>query len=270
MITMVRSNMASFREIRFEPGFNVVLADRTKESTKTDSRNGLGKTTLMDIIHFCLGSGTRKNRGLMVPALKGWSFTLDLNISGREITVTRSTDDHNRIIVDGDVGELAQHRRRLDGTVSLRSREWNSVLGDLLFGLDLIEPLSKYRPTFRSLFSYFVRPRDGFSSPFSHHRSQKEWDKQVHNAFLLDLMWEQAGRLQELKDEDNLLDAIKRGANEGLLERLVGSVGNLVAERTRLGSQIERQYELLTSFRVHDRYDEIERRQINSLRPSSF
>ena len=64
MITKVRSNMPSFREISFEPGFNVVLADRTKEATKTDSRNGLGKITLLDIIHFCLGSGTRKNQGL--------------------------------------------------------------------------------------------------------------------------------------------------------------------------------------------------------------
>ena len=258
MITMVRSNMDSFREIHFEPGFNVVLADRTKESTKTDSRNGLGKTTLLDIIHFCLGSRPSRNKGLMVPALKGWSFTLDLNISGREITVTRSTDDHNRIIVDGDVKELAQQHGRLDGTLSLRTHEWNSVLGDLLFGLDMKEPLSKYRPTFRSLISYFVRPRDGFSSPFTHRGSQREWDKQVHNAFLLHLMWERAGQLQELKDEDNLLDAIRRGANEGLLERLVGSVANLEAERTRLESQIQRQYEILASFQVHPRYYEIE------------
>ena len=55
MIIAVRSNMPSFNEIELKPGFNVVLADRTKESTKRDSRNGLGKTTLVEIIHFCLG-----------------------------------------------------------------------------------------------------------------------------------------------------------------------------------------------------------------------
>ena len=62
MITAVRCNMSSFRDIEFTPGFNVVLADRTKESEDRDSRNGLGKTTLIEIIHFCLGSRTRKGK----------------------------------------------------------------------------------------------------------------------------------------------------------------------------------------------------------------
>lgn len=258
MITKVRSNMPSFREISFEPGFNVVLADRTKESTKTDSRNGLGKSTLLDIIHFCLGSGTRKNQGLRAPALEGWSFTLDLNISDRVLVVTRSTDNHNQILVEGDVEDLAPQVGNIGGALSLRAAEWNTILGKLLFGLDVETTSVKYRPKFRSLFSYFVRGRDGYSSPFSHHRNQLEWDKQVHNAFLIGLAWERAGQLQELKDEDNLLNALRRGANEGLLERLVGSVGNLEAERARLDSRIQRQHELLSSFRVHPSYREIE------------
>ena len=47
MILSVRSNMPSFKAVEFTPGFNVILADRTKESTRGDSRNGLGKTTLL-------------------------------------------------------------------------------------------------------------------------------------------------------------------------------------------------------------------------------
>ena len=74
MIHAVKSNMPSFNEVRLEPGFNVVLADRTKESTKRDSRNGLGKTTLIEIIHFCLGAQARKNRGLLVAPFEGVEF----------------------------------------------------------------------------------------------------------------------------------------------------------------------------------------------------
>mgnify|MGYP006310457889 CR=1 FL=1 len=55
MIYSVKSDKPSFRTIEFQPGFNVVLAERTKESTIKDSRNGLGKSTLIEIIHFCLG-----------------------------------------------------------------------------------------------------------------------------------------------------------------------------------------------------------------------
>ena len=84
MIHAVRSNMPSFKEVEFQPGFNVVRADRTKESNERDSRNGLGKTTLIEIIHFCLGAQPRRNRGVMVSPLKGWTFTLEMTVNGRE------------------------------------------------------------------------------------------------------------------------------------------------------------------------------------------
>ena len=57
MIHAVRANKSSFHAVEFDAGFNVVLADRAKESTRKDFRNGLGKTTLLEIIHFCLGAG---------------------------------------------------------------------------------------------------------------------------------------------------------------------------------------------------------------------
>jgi uncharacterized protein YydD (DUF2326 family) len=55
-ILRVRADQPTFRDVTFTSGFNVVLAERTKESTKKDSRNGLGKSTLIEIISFCLGS----------------------------------------------------------------------------------------------------------------------------------------------------------------------------------------------------------------------
>ena len=59
MIYSVRCDKPSFKSIKFNPGFNVILAERTKESTIKDSRNGLGKSTLIEIIHFCLGAKKR-------------------------------------------------------------------------------------------------------------------------------------------------------------------------------------------------------------------
>ena len=169
MILSVRSNMPSFKAVEFTPGFNVILADRTKESTRGDSRNGLGKTTLFEIVHFCLGAGTRRNRGLLVAPLKGWTFTLELQIEDRSLAVTRSTDQPNRVQLQGDVDDLTDvGERQLDG-LAVRIPDWNAFLGEQLFGLSLEEPPPKYQPTFRSLFSYLVRrDRDAFSSPFIH------------------------------------------------------------------------------------------------------
>ena len=259
MILSVRSNMPSFKAVEFTPGFNVILADRTKESTRGDSRNGLGKTTLFEIVHFCLGAGTRRNRGLLVAPLKGWTFTLELQIEDRSLAVTRSTDQPNRVQLQGDVDDLTDvGERQLDG-LAVRIPDWNAFLGEQLFGLSLEEPPPKYQPTFRSLFSYLVRrDRDAFSSPFIHYRVQREWDKQVNNAFLLDLAWQHAGELQQLKDNENALNELRRAARDGLLQGLIGNLGNLEAERTRLDSEISQQSETLQSFRVHAQHAEIE------------
>ena len=259
MILSVRSNMPSFKAVEFTPGFNVILADRTKESTRGDSRNGLGKTTLFEIVHFCLGAGTRRNRGLLVAPLKGWTFTLELQIEDRSLAVTRSTDQPNRVQLQGDVDDLTDvGERQLDG-LAVRIPDWNAFLGEQLFGLSLEEPPPKYQPTFRSLFSYLVRrDRDAFSSPFIHYRVQREWDKQVNNAFLLDLAWQHAGELQQLKDNESALNELRRAARDGLLQGLIGNLGNLEAERTRLDSEISQQSETLQSFRVHAQHAEIE------------
>ena len=259
MIVAVRCNMPSFRAVEFDQGFNVVLADRTKESISTDSRNGLGKTTLIEIIHFCLGSHTRGNQGLVATHLKGWSFSLEMRIDGREFIVTRSIDNPSRVTLDGDIRDLTGPSDRLDGTTEVRVRDWTTILGGLLFGLVSSEPASKYQPTFRSLFSYLARRgRDSYGSPFLHYRTQRESDKQVNNAFLLGLTWRYASQLQELKDEENLLSRLRRAAQEGLIQGMIGTLGALEAERARLETDLRSYVESLQNFRVHDRYQEIE------------
>ncbi len=259
MITAIRSNQPSFKEVTFEPGFNVILADRTREASQRDSRNGLGKTTLIEIIHFCLGASSRPNRGLRDPNLKGWDFSLEINVGGRELIVTRSTDQPNMVVVRGSIQGLIAAREPEDGVYSLRINEWNQVLGQLVFGLYNLDSEHKYRPSFRSLISFFMRHgRGSFSSPFVHHDRQSESDKQINNAFLLNLMWEHASQFQELKDRVKILNEIRRAVDEGLIGGTVGSVGSLEAERARLESEAQRQSEILRSFQVHPRYREIE------------
>ena len=259
MILAIRSNIDTFKTVELQPGFNVILADRTKEATQRDSRNGLGKTTLVEIIHFCLGAQTRKGQGLLVTPLTGWAFTLDMRIDGRELSVTRSIDDPRHVNLQGDTRGLRITNGRADGLPALALSDWNTLLGEWFFGL-IRDPDFKYQPTFRSLFSYLARRgRDAFATPFSHHRTQQEWDKQVNSAFLLGLPWRHAGRLQELKDEESLLNSLRRAAGAGLLDGMIGTRGNLEAERTRVDSEIRTRAESLSTFRVHPQYEELQR-----------
>src|ERR1700722_16698558 len=81
------ANKRTFHTIEFQDGFNLIVAERTKESTKKDSRNGLGKSTAVDILNYCLGKGGRGQ----VPAvddLAGWAFTLEAEILGAIVILT--------------------------------------------------------------------------------------------------------------------------------------------------------------------------------------
>ncbi len=249
MIKKIFANKSSFKTVEFRPGMNIVWADRTKDSTKKDSRNGLGKTTLIEIIHFCLGAKTSKGKGLLNNNLDGWEFSLVMQIEDKNITITRSVDHPNIIRVDGDV-------QKNQDTLNIKA--WNALLGHLLFGLETSEE-QKYQPTFRSLISYFIRrSKDAFSTPFEHHRKQIEWDKQVNNVFLLGLAWEDAASFQILKDRKKGLEEFKKAVKSGVVKGIDGSLGDLEAQKVRLKTKADKESLSLQSFKVLPQYEQIQ------------
>ena len=253
MITRVSANKPSFRAVEFTAGLNVVMADRTKESTKKDSRNGLGKSTLLEIISFGLGG-----KGGSLAALDDWAFTLGLHLGGRHIEVTRAVHEPKKILVSGDVEGLAVGKRTPSGLV-VSDADWNDFLGVAMFDLPARGSAGKWSPTYRSLISYFLRRgKDAYSTPFEHFRKQKEWDKQVTNAYLLGLSWEDAQEWECLREKGQALDALKRVAKSGVVEGLVGSVGELEAEKVRLEERAKTDEAALKTFKVHPQYRDIE------------
>ena len=261
MIYSVKSDKSSFKKIDFKPGFNVILAERTKESTKKDSRNGLGKSTLIEIIHFCLGAN--KGETLSKKELDDWSFTIDLDIAGKKYSVTRNTSKRNKIIIDGDCSgwPIPPDADLETGTKVLSKNDWNKTLGVLMFGLKPSYDTMKYVPTFRSLISYIVRrngQRGAFLNPFQQYKQQLMWDIQVNNSYLLGLGWEFVSRLQVLKDREKILDQIKQEAQSGILANLMGTLGELEAVKVRLEAQTKQEEENLKKFKVHPQYSNIE------------
>ena len=104
---MIHSVLCKFnnkvvREVNFEPGVNLIVAERSPDSSDKDSRNGLGKTTLLRIIDFCLGSDVNKKGTLQTKYLPGWEFAIELDIRGRRVTATRAIDDDKTIRVEAD------------------------------------------------------------------------------------------------------------------------------------------------------------------------
>lgn len=262
MIHGIYANQASFHPVEFKAGLNVILAERTDTSTQKDTRNGLGKSTLIDIIDFCLGSRAQRNKGLYIEPLESWAFTVDITLAGKRVKVTRAVSSPNRFVIDGETSgwieqpdideETGDHYFTWEG--------WKRVLGGALFGLrsPLNEPF-KYKPTYRSLISYFLRTgHDAYGDPFRHYRNQKTWDSQLHVGFLLGLNWEYASRWQELKDKEDALKAVSQAMETGAMGDSWGSVGELEAEQVRLKDQVQQEKVALDSFRVHPQYEAVQ------------
>lgn len=265
MIRAVRCDNPSFKTVEFKNGLNVVLADRTSESSEKDSRNGLGKTTLIEIINFCLGSSFKIGNPLKQKELENWTFSLDLTLRGKEVTVSRNTSNHLKIFVEGDFSSWPiKPVNNLDGYY-LKVIDWNAILGDIMFGLSPEIIQREYSPTFRSLISYHIRSSKGaFLTPFKQYSQQKEWDVQVNNAYLLGLNWEYASQFQLLKDYKITLDGLKKAAKQGLLSGYMGTLGELEAEQIGMREKIVKYKTDLASFKVHPQYLDIEK-EANSL-----
>jgi len=261
MIYSVKSNKPTFKNIDFTRGFNVILAERTKESNKKDSRNSLGKSTLIEIIHFCLGAD--RGETLRKKEMEGWAFTLELDLAGRKYAVTKNTSAKSKVFIEGDCSgwPILPDIDKKTGSKVISNADWKRVLGVFMFGLQLNYEERKYVPTFRSLVSYFAR-RNGksgaFLEPFQQYKAQQEWDKQVNNAFLLELGWDYASKWQVLKDREKILAQIKQEAQVGLLTNIMGSIGELEANKIRLEAQAKQEEAHLKIFKVHPQYSKIE------------
>ncbi len=141
----------------------------------------------------------------------------------------------------------------------MSNSEWSELLGWLMFDLPQEADDRKYHPSFRSLITYFVRKgRAAFSDPFVHEPKQLEWDKQIHNAYLLGLSTDHVSKAQEIRDRENTLKELKKAGEAGTLPDLLGTIGQLETDKVRLEQKVERTAEQLRTFRVHPQYREIQ------------
>ncbi len=269
MIHGVYANQKSFHPVVFTAGLNVFVAERTEASSVKDPRIVLGKSTLIEIIDFCLGSRTTKGSGLCIKPLSEWAFTIDITIAGNRIKATRTAESPNIVAIDGLTSGWIEQPDTDENTGRrvLSVERWRVVLGWALFGLPRTSDTHKYNPSFRSLISYFVRRGlDAYSEPFRHFRQQKTWDIQLHVGFLLGLNWEYAAQLQELKDKESALKAMSQTIQTGAMEGFLGSVGELEAERVQLEGQVKEEREAISTFRVHPQYESAQKEADNITR----
>src|SRR5580700_1518466 len=82
MIVSIESSLSTFKAVHFQEGLNVLLADAQPGSTEKQTRNSAGKTSLVEIIHFLMGSNCDKDSLFRTPGLIEHTFTGSFMIGG--------------------------------------------------------------------------------------------------------------------------------------------------------------------------------------------
>lgn len=264
MIHEVFSTLPTFKAISFKSGLNILLADKSRDATDLQTRNRAGKSSFVEIVHFLMGANATPQSIFRQPPLSDEMFGINFDLAGEQCVVTRSGRRPSRIRIDQASTEGWPVQPSVDkksGDLGISNDNWKQVLGALMF--DLPDPESqpmKFGPTFRMLFSYFVRRQsaNAFADPFKQFGMQFLWDQQVAVSFLLGLDWTIPQEWQTVRQRENEIEELKRAAVQGTFGAVIGTVAELRTELAVVNAQVRRLRNSLDQFRVLPEYQRYE------------
>lgn len=261
------ANKESFQPIEFREGLNVVLAEKAASSGKKGTRNGVGKTTLVEILQFCLGGQASRGKGVVQEALQSWVFSLEMTLKGSRIQVSRAVADpqHIRVIGDVDGWTIKPDHTELTGVSVYETPRWLALLGWALFDLDPSVNAQNDHPVPKGLLSFFIRNgQPAYRDIASHDLTSTDGKEKVNLAYLLRLDWEFIGKIKELREALKDLRTTKKGLQEKGLFEVAGNPAEIRAEQSKIQAEIEELKKGLASRNFTSQYERLQDR-INEL-----
>lgn len=245
-----------FRTVTFRPGLNILVADVTPGSRKTDSRNGTGKSSVVELLHFLLGERADKSSLPLHPELRSTEFALHLDWPHEPevLKVARAGTRPNWVRLH-PLPPGTDHGQAELPTGYVRLAEWQRLIERDLFGI----PPERDGISGRSLLSFLIRRKrsDAFNTAVRSHSRQSDAEASTNLAYLFGLDWRIADRYRSLKARDAARAQMQKAARDPLLEKVVGKVADLrsqIALAKQRVADIERQ---IADFRVVPEYENL-------------
>jgi uncharacterized protein YydD (DUF2326 family) len=164
---------SSFKPIVFNrEGASFILAkqDKPEQSDNSKTYNGVGKSLLVSIIDFCLGTkvNSKITKALQL-TLPEWYFILKIEINDKPYKITRYTKTPKHITLNEE---------------ELQVSDFCNTLEKICFDI----PSNLQYLSFRSLLPFFIRPsKRSYISYDEPTKVGTPYQKQLYNAFLLGL-----------------------------------------------------------------------------------
>jgi len=263
MIHTVTSDLDSFKSLTFGQGLNIILVEKTLEATDRQTRNGTGKSSFVELIHFIYGGNTDPKSIFRSDALKPYTFEIQADIGGQVVSAVRSGIKPSRMGIRGETEHwpIKPNLDRKTGDLTLSLENWRMVLGALLFELPTNDEIrGRFGPTFRSLFPYFARRQgsEAFAQPTQQSDQQQNWDQQVAISYLLGLDANISQQFQETRDQEKAMKELRKAAKQGSLGDFYGNSARFRTRLTVAQGKAERLRERIARFNVVPEYAALE------------
>jgi uncharacterized protein YydD (DUF2326 family) len=245
------ANVPTFRPVKFNPtGLSIIVGQKKLRSDGTSAKdktyNGVGKSLLIELIHYCLGSNTndafRKH-------LADWIFTLTIEMDDGEHQIARSAGKPSAIYFDNEKVSLTKLRKRL--------------LQGTFYPVPGIQGL-----TFRSLIPPFLRSGRAAYERFDRANgadTKNEYWALIRNAFLLGLDLDLAAEKHRLRSrQSQLTKTVKQLESDPVFFELLAEekAGIELVQLREEESKLEND---LHNFTVADDYADVQR-EANSVK----
>ena len=228
----------SFHPIEFREGINIIVGKKTNPSNIVDGKtfNGVGKSLIVHLVHFCLCSNKIEPFKEKIP---DWTFTLFFSHNGEEHKISRNTSSQDEIFIDDQKKKLTEARNIL----------LNMVVSDNL-------PI-----TFQSLLSCFARRYRSCYNKYNQSSSYPDdYIALLHNGFLLGLNIDLIINKKKLRTEqENLKKTERFFKKDPIFKEYYCGNSDAQLDKDELEFEVERLKKELSEFKVSNNYHEIEK-----------
>lgn len=241
----ISANQPGFKTVHFnKQGLSLIVGVRTtiENDTSVDDRsyNGVGKSLLVELVHFCLGSNSN---AAFRSQLIDWEFSLEFEIGDHHFVVSRLTGKQQAIVLNGE---------------SYKIKEFNEYIGKLLFDFPAIGANSL---SFRALIPRFIRRGvEDYNEAKATANDKEPYTILLRNLFLLGLeigLVEKKYQLRRRQTE--IMNFEKNFKNDPFIREYYTGNKDASLQAKHLEDQISRLDDDLSKFQVAEDFYEIER-----------